>query len=110
MTTKHAKHSRAKARPFPQKAQVYGMLAALNQDFERVLDDLSNLEQFGLQSRDLSIWRVLVEEVRCETNESISLDLHDREEKDWAYFARLRQKWEKQYGLKGNGLTKKRPE
>jgi hypothetical protein len=88
---------------FPQnvpKALVYDALATLNQDFEQVLADLERLQGLRLfprrwHHRVLKAWRAALEETRASVNFEVDEILHQREERDWVGFGRIRQRLEK---------------
>ncbi len=89
---------------FPQnapKAQAYEALATLNRDFEQVLGDLDRLGAQRLfphrwQRKFLKAWRATLEETRAWANFEVVEVLHQREEREWLRFSRLRQRAEKQ--------------
>jgi len=102
-----AKPSNAKNPPhaaFPRnapKAKAYEALAALNRDIEQVLGDLDRLEAQRLfprrwQRKFLKAWRATLEETRAWANFEVIEVLHQREEREWLRFSRLRQRAEKQ--------------
>jgi len=67
------------------KLQLYEILYTLNHGFEQVLGQLQLLEKLG----------VMVDENRAEVNFELVERLAEREERDWTYFARLRDEREK---------------
>jgi hypothetical protein len=82
------------------KVLVYDALATLNRDFEQVLADLERLEGLRLfplrwQRKVLKAWRAALEETRASVNFEVVEILHQREERDWAGFGRIRQRLEK---------------
>ena len=82
------------------KALVYEGLATLNRDFEQVLGDLERLEKLGTfpqrwQREFLKTWRATLEETRAWANFEVVEILHQREERDWVDFARIRQRSDK---------------
>jgi hypothetical protein len=86
------------------KAEAYEALATLNRDFEQVLGDLDRLEAQRLfphrwQRKVLKAWRATLEETRAWANFEVVEVLHQREEREWLRFARLRQRAEKQSEL-----------
>jgi hypothetical protein len=88
---------------FPQnvpKVLVFDALATLNRDFEQVLADLERLEGLRLfplrwQCNVLKAWRAALEETRASVNFEVVEILHQREERDWVGFSRIRQRLEK---------------
>jgi hypothetical protein len=89
-------------RAFPQnppKTPVYDALAILNRDFEQVLVDLKRLETLRLfprrwQRKVLKTWRATLEETRAWANFEVIEVLHQREEREWVSFGRIRQRSE----------------
>jgi hypothetical protein len=84
------------------KTLIYDALAALNRDFEQVLGDLQRLEALRLfprrwQRKVLKAWRANLEETRAWANFEVIEILHQREEREWARFGRIRQKSEKPF-------------
>ena len=80
--------------------QLLAQLAALNRDFEQVLLDLERVGALGLfpdrgQRKFLPACRVTLEETRAWVNFELVEMLHEREEREWVRFARLRQRAEK---------------
>jgi hypothetical protein len=78
---------------------VYEALAALNRDFEQVLVDLERLGAVGAfpdrwHRPFLEAWRLTLEETRAWVNFELVEILHEREERDWVHFSRLRQRAE----------------
>ena len=73
------------------------MLYNLNQGFEQVLYQLQQLEKLGLGRQPWKALRAIVEENRAEVNFELVERLQEREQRDWTYFGRLRQQWEKKY-------------
>jgi hypothetical protein len=55
------------------------------------------LENLGLGHQPWKALRVIVEENRAEINFELVARLQEREQSDWTYFGRLRQKREKKY-------------
>jgi hypothetical protein len=98
---KNTKNSRRATFPEnPPKTQVYDALAVLNRDFEQVLDDVQRLEDLRLfprrwQRKFLTTWRATLEETRAWANFEVIEVLHQREEREWVSFGRLRQRSEK---------------
>jgi hypothetical protein len=98
---KKSRNSRLAA--FPQnvpKVLVYDALATLNRDFEQVLADLERLQGLRLfplrwQRNVLKAWRAALEETRASVNFEVVEILHQREERDWVGFGRIRQRLEK---------------
>jgi len=82
-------------KPASKKLRVYETLHALNQGFEQVLTDLGRLEKLGFRRELLREFRVVVEETRAWANFELLETMHDREERDWVRFGRLRHEWEK---------------
>jgi len=75
---------------------VYENLFALSRDFEQVLIDLARLQELGVFQRDLGhIFSVVVKETRAWANMETAEFLQMREQDAWAYFGRLRNRWEK---------------
>jgi hypothetical protein len=88
----------------PPKALVYDALATLNRDFEQVLDDLQWFEALRVfpcrwQHKSLKAWRATLEETRAWANFEIIEVLHQREEREWVGFGRIRQRSEKPSGI-----------
>ena len=97
----NSKNSRHAA--FPKNASkvlVYEALATLNRDFEQVGADLERLEGLRLfprrwQRQFLKVWRATLDETRAWVNFEVVKVLHQKEECEWASFARTRQRLEK---------------
>jgi hypothetical protein len=87
---------------FPQNAPhvlAYDAIAALNRDFEQVLGDLERLEGLRLfphhwQREFLKVWRATLEETRAWVSFEVVEILHQREEREWTRFGRIRQRSE----------------
>lgn len=78
---------------------VYGALAALNRDFDQVLRDLQRIEELRLfrhrwQRAFLKAWRATLEETRAWVSFEVVEILHQREEREWTRFGRMRQQQE----------------
>ncbi len=88
---------------FPSNASkvlVYDSIATLNRDFEQVLSDLERLEGLGVfprrwQRKFLKVWRATLEETRAWVNFEVVEILHQREEREWVHFGRIRRRSEK---------------
>jgi hypothetical protein len=83
------------------KALVYEFLAGFNRNFEQVLQDLERLATLDLfpdhwQRRAFKACRATLEDMRAWANFELIEVLHQREEREWVRFARLRQRAEKQ--------------
>jgi hypothetical protein len=70
-------------------------MASLNRGFEQVLADLKRLKQFGILGPQasryfLKICSLTIEEMRAWANFELAEAVHDRAERDWAHFGRLR--------------------
>jgi hypothetical protein len=79
------------------KPLVYEALADLNRHFQQVLEDLERLREMGLfprgvARRSVRTCQATLEETRAWANFEFVEILHQREERDWARFARDRQK------------------
>jgi hypothetical protein len=72
-------------KPASQKLQVYETLHTLNDGLEKV----------GFRRELLTEFRVVVEENRAWANFELTEAMHEREERDWVSFGRLRHQWEK---------------
>jgi len=89
---------------FPKNAPkvlVYEALAGFNRNFEQVLLDLDRLATLDLfterwQRRAFKACRATLEEMRAWANFELIEVLHQREEKEWVRFARIRKRAEKQ--------------
>jgi hypothetical protein len=98
---KNSKNSKRAAFPKnPPKTLVYDALAVLNRDFEQLLGDLQRLEALCLfplrwQRKFLEAWRATLEETRAWANFEVIEVLHQKEERDWVGFGRIRQRSEK---------------
>jgi hypothetical protein len=91
--------ARPRVRRLPKPVErlaVYENLHALNRDFGQVLADLAKLQELGVFQRNLgSIISVVVQETRAWANLEL-VELLQMEEQDaWAYFGRVRRRWEK---------------
>jgi hypothetical protein len=76
----------------------YETLAALNQAFDHVLQNLSKLKELGILRRKLcAALQVAVEETRAWANFEVTERLHDLEQSNWADYGRKRRAWEKHY-------------
>jgi hypothetical protein len=82
-------------KPASKKLRVYETLHALNHGFEQVLTELGRLGKLGFRREVLAEFRVVVEETRAWANFELVETMHDREERDWVRFGRLRHQWEK---------------
>jgi hypothetical protein len=85
--------------------QAYEALAAFNRDVEQVLADLERLGALGVlpkreQHRFLKACRATLEETRAWTNFEFIDVLRQKEEGDWAYFARIHRQAEKSSDLR----------
>jgi hypothetical protein len=79
------------------KTLAYEALAAFNRDVEQVLADLERLGALGLlpereQHRFLKVCRATLEETRAWANFEWTNVLRQQEEREWARFARIRQR------------------
>ena len=89
---------------FPKNAPrvlVYDALADFNRNFEQMLQDLARLATLNLfterwQRRAFEACRATLEEARVWANFELIEVLHQREEREWVRFARIRQRAEKQ--------------
>ena len=93
------------------KAQEYAALAAFNRDVDLVLEDLDRLGALGLlpdrwQRRFLKICRGTLEETRAWTNFEFVDVLRQKEEHEWAHFARIRRRAEKQSDRRETGIRR----
>ena len=77
------------------KLRPYEILYTLNQGFEQVLQQLQELEKLGLGRQPWKALQTTVEENRAEINFELVERLQEREQRDWAYFGRLRRQREK---------------
>jgi hypothetical protein len=81
-----------------ERALVYDALAAFNQGFAQILQNLSSLETLGLLEREVFTGlQVTLEETRAWANFEVIDMLHGLEESDWSRFGRLRRHWEKKF-------------
>jgi hypothetical protein len=95
--THNATHAFSKNAP---KVLVYDALAALNRDFEQVLSDLERLKGLRLfrhswQRNFLKVSRATLEETRAWVSFEVVEILHQREEREWTRFGRIRTRSEK---------------
>jgi len=97
MAVNKVTRSQRRAQPNPQKLRVYETLFRLNEDYERVLADLKNLEPFGIRRKYINAFCVFVEEVRAFSNLEVVEAMQEREEDDWGHWGHLRDKWEKRF-------------
>jgi hypothetical protein len=79
-----------------------------------VLADLDRLEAQRLlprrwQRKFLKAWRATLEETRAWANFEVVEVLHQREEREWVRFARIRQRAEKQSGPADDVLLPSKP-
>jgi hypothetical protein len=84
------------------KSLAYEALSALNQHFEQVLQNIDSLRQMGLfdprfRRESVKSCQATIEETRSWINFEITESLHDREERDWARFGRIRQQRERKF-------------
>ena len=98
----------------PPKPLVYEALATLNRHFEQVLWDLEQLRALGLfpdrlQRKFLKACRATLEETRAWANFELVEILHQREERDWFRFGRLRQQGEKAWEDPGERVRPAEP-
>jgi len=77
------------------KLQQYEALCALNRSLEQVLADLTRILALGFRRQLVQHFQVVVEETRAWANFELTATLHEREERDWARYGRLRRQWEK---------------
>jgi hypothetical protein len=96
------------------KVLIYDALATLNRDFEQMLDNLERLEELRLfphrwQRKFLKTWRATLEETRAWANFEVVEILHQREERDWADFGRIRQRSERPSELPAGELIPPKP-
>jgi hypothetical protein len=91
--------ARPRVRRLPKPVErlpVYESLHALNRDFGQVLADLARLQELGVFQHDHgNIISVVVKETRAWANLELVEPLQMEEEDAWAYFGRLRRRWEK---------------
>ena len=98
---KNSKNSPTAGFPKPvPKVLIYEALSTLNRDFEQVLGDLERLGELRLfprrwQRKFLKTWRATLEETRAWANFEVVELLHQREEREWVDFGRVRQRSEK---------------
>ena len=83
------------------KVLIYEALATLNRDFEQILRDLDRFEELCVfpqrwQRKLVKTWRATVEETRAWGNFEVLEVLHEKEEREWVRFGRIRQLLEKQ--------------
>ena len=82
----------------PDKARCYEVVAELNRGFEQVLEDLARLKDLRLLRPGLGrALQFALEETRAWSNFEALERLHQREERDWGHYGRLRSAWEKKY-------------
>jgi hypothetical protein len=82
------------------KSVAYEALSALNQHFEQALQNIDSLRQMGLfdtrfRRESVKSCQAAIEETRSWINFEITESLHNREERDWARFGRIRQQRER---------------
>ena len=88
-----------------EKLLAYDALAGFNQGFSQILQNLRSLDTLGFLKGEISTaLQVTLEETRAWANFEVIERLHEREEKDWARFGRLRLQWEKKVEDAGNVL------
>jgi hypothetical protein len=103
-----------------KKECAYEALAALNQHFEQVLQDLDRLHELGLfdtrfHRESLQACKAMIEETRAWLNFGVVEVLRDREEGDRAHFGRIRSQWERKFEdpqdilIKAKGLKRQAP-
>jgi hypothetical protein len=103
-----------------KKGGAYEALAALNQHFEQVLQDLDRLRELGLvdtrfHRESLQACQAMIEETRAWLNFGVVEVLRDREEGDRAHFGRIRYQWEKKFEdpqdllIRAKGLKRQAP-
>ena len=90
----------AKRNALPNKTAVYGALSDLNRNLEQVLLDLERLKTLGMfrnrfKRESLATCQATIEETRAWLNFEVTETLHEREERDWAHFGRVRRRFEK---------------
>ena len=93
------------------KSSAYDALFAVNQHIEQALRNLERLGQLGLfESRfrreSLKACGATIEETRAWINFEITECLHEREERDWARFGKVRRRCEKKYEDPNDALIK----
>ncbi len=80
------------------KLRLYEYLFLLNQNFQQALRILRRLERCpGLRRDFLKAFQVMIEEIHAEANFELTDRIHQREERDWYRFGKLRRRWEKQF-------------
>ena len=94
-----------------RKSLAYAELFVLNQHFELVLQNLDRVRQLGIletrfQRKSLQACWATIEETRAWINFEITESLHDREQRDWTRFGKVRRRWEKKYEDPNDALIK----
>jgi hypothetical protein len=91
-------------------------LATLHRGFEQVLGDLERLEGLRIfphrwQRKFLKTWRATLEETRSWVSFEVIEILHQREERDWVDFGRIRQRSETPSGsqVPAQKVTRSKP-
>jgi hypothetical protein len=95
-------------------------LAALDQHFEHVLQNVDRLRKLGLfktrfHRESLQACQAMIEETRAWLNFGVVEVLRDREEGDRAHFGRIRYQWEKKFEdpqdllIRAKGLKRQAP-
>ena len=91
--------ARPRVRRLPKPVErlpVYENIHALNRDFGQVLADLARLQELGVFQHDRgNIISVVIKETRAWANLELAELLQMEEQDAWAYFGRLRRRWEK---------------
>jgi hypothetical protein len=84
------------------KSCAYDALFSVNQHVEQALWNLERLRQLGLfetrfRRESLRACQATIEETRSWINFETTECLHDREQRDWARFGKVRRRWEEKY-------------
>jgi hypothetical protein len=84
------------------KPHAYEALSALNQHFEQVLQNLDRLRELGLfdtrfRRESVQACQAMIEETRAWINFGSVEVLHEWEERDRAFFGRIRHQFEDKY-------------
>ena len=84
--------------PQIEKSEAYRTIYALNRSFFLLKENLKRLEDLGIfRVRYLRAFCVMAEELRAGINHELISILREHEERDWAYFGKLHNRWEEQF-------------
>jgi hypothetical protein len=85
-----------KTRDVTQKAEIYHTLYEINAAFAAIVVHCQTLQQVGVLSHKYTHrFQSFTQELQSEVNGELLENLDHIEERDWARFGKVRDKWEK---------------